>query len=242
MHSAGSSALRRPKVVANFAVTWDGRISTRNRTPSDFSSPEDKARLLRVRSEGDAVLASFATVQADTMTMGLPDAALRASRVAGGQAPYPLRVIWSGSGRINPRLRLFSERFSPVVVYAPEQTSEEVRQALSGAAELRLCAPGAMRATRILHLLAEEFGVGSVVLEGGGALLRRFLEEGCVDELCLTWCPYIFGGQAGISLTGTSLTWLPQSVCASLVQMEQVGNECFTRWRLKYGRKFQLNV
>ena len=46
--------LPRPFVTANFAVTWDARISTRRGTSSDFSSPRDKRRLVEIRAQCDA--------------------------------------------------------------------------------------------------------------------------------------------------------------------------------------------
>ncbi|NBV85584.1 MAG: hypothetical protein EBS01_04825, partial [Verrucomicrobia bacterium] len=128
----------RPHVVANFAVTWDGRISTRGRTLSNFSSPRDKRRLLEIRSEGDAVVASLETVKADTMTMGLPDRGLRAEREARGQSAFPLRVVVSGSGALDPDLRLFGETFSPVVVFSTQRMPMAVREALAGKAAVRL--------------------------------------------------------------------------------------------------------
>lgn len=62
----------RPFVTANFAVTADGRISTRNFTPSDFSSKRDKRRLVKIRAACDAVLVGARTLAADTMTLGIP--------------------------------------------------------------------------------------------------------------------------------------------------------------------------
>ena len=109
---------RRPFVTANFALTWDARISTRRGTSSDFSSPRDKRRLVEIRAQGDAVLVSAKTVAADNMTMGLPDPALRAARTARGQSAYPLRVLLTNSGRINPGLRIFETDFSPIVIFS----------------------------------------------------------------------------------------------------------------------------
>ena len=109
---------KRPFVTANFALTWDGRISTRRSTPADFSSKSDKRRLVEIRAQCDAVLVSAKTVAADNMSMGLPDAALRAARSARGQREYPLRVLLTNSGRIDPALRLFTKTFSPVVIFS----------------------------------------------------------------------------------------------------------------------------
>src|SRR5688500_4921459 len=99
-------ALPRPFVTANFALTADGRTSTRNFTPTDFSTPRDKHRLLEIRASCDAVLVGGRTLVADEMALGLPDAALRAQREKRGAAPYPLRVILSNRGRLSPELKV----------------------------------------------------------------------------------------------------------------------------------------
>lgn len=221
-------------MIANFALTWDGRISTRNLTPSDFSSPADKRRLLEIRSEGDAVLASATTVAADTMTMGLPVPSLRSSRISRGQRALPLRVIWTRSRGVSPGLRLFQQPGAPVLVFAGSGLSREKRAALECLATVWQAPVPDPLPGWVLETLACEHGVRTLVLEGGGTLLRMFLAGRCVDELCLTWCPRIFGGSTGISLTGRPAEWLPRSVEARLVLMEPRGNECFTRWSLKY--------
>ena len=130
--------LPRPFVTANFAVTWDARISTRRGTAANFSSPRDKRRLLEIRAECDAVLASAKTVATDNMTMGLPDPALRAARAKRGQSAYPLRVLLTNSGRIDPALRLFQHTFSPIVLFSTTRMPARVRQSLAGQADLWL--------------------------------------------------------------------------------------------------------
>lgn len=231
------SEVRIPRVIANFALTWDGRISTTNRTPSDFSSAADKGRLLRIRAEGDAVLASAATVASDRMTMGLSDPDLRASRVARGQSEVPLRVVVSGSGMISERLRLFSEGEAPVVVYTTRRMPVKTRNQLRGRATVKVGEGDQVDLRRMLQSLASEFGVRSVVFEGGGTLFHAFLKEGLVSELCLTLCPRVFGGAQGISLSGMPSAWLPRSTRCQLISFEVIGGECFTRWNLD-GRDF----
>ena len=108
----------RPFVTANFAITWDGRVSTREHTPADFSSKRDKRRLSEIRATADAVLVGASTIAADKMTMGISDPALRAERVKRKQSPYPLRVIVSNTGRISPTLRVFDKDFSSIVIFS----------------------------------------------------------------------------------------------------------------------------
>ena len=94
----------------------------------------------------------------------------------------------------------------------------------------------------MLASLRQEFEVKRVVFEGGGALFASFLRALCVDELCLTLCPVIFGGREGVTLSGTLGEWLPKSVEGSLLSMEVLDGECFTRWRLNYRNKIAETV
>ena len=83
-------------------MTVDGKITTKNFTPVDFTSREDKMHLLRQRALGDAVLIGHSTLKHDNVRLGVPHSELREARIARGQTPYPLRVIVSNEGRIDP--------------------------------------------------------------------------------------------------------------------------------------------
>ncbi len=50
------SKCQRPFVVATFAMTADGKVTTRTLAPVDFTSREDKLHLFRQRALADAVL------------------------------------------------------------------------------------------------------------------------------------------------------------------------------------------
>src|ERR1700736_5086273 len=62
--------MSRPKVILNFAMSVDGKVSTKRYQPSDFSSRDDKRRLLEIRSLGDALLVGRNTGAIDNMSMG----------------------------------------------------------------------------------------------------------------------------------------------------------------------------
>jgi len=87
----------RPFVAATFAMTVDGKITTRTFAPVDFTSREDKAHLFRQRSLGDAVLIGAGTLKHDNVRLALPGTELRDERLARGQTPYPIRVIVSNN-------------------------------------------------------------------------------------------------------------------------------------------------
>src|SRR5215218_2015959 len=101
------SASVRPFVAATFAMTADGKITTREYSPIDFTSREDKLHLLRQRSLADAVLIGHSTLKQDNVRLSLPKGELLEARVARGQTPAPIRVIVSNEGRIDSDLKLF---------------------------------------------------------------------------------------------------------------------------------------
>src|SRR5947207_10861479 len=93
------SRISRPFVSATFAMTVDGKITTLDFGPVDFTSREDKLHLFRQRALADAVLIGHSTLKRDNVRLGLPDD-LKAARLKRGQIQAPLRVIVSNEGKI----------------------------------------------------------------------------------------------------------------------------------------------
>ena len=232
--SKRSSTPKRPFVAATFAMTIDGKITTRAYSPVDFTSREEKKHLLRRRSLGDAVLIGRSTLTHDNVRLGLPDPAMRAEREARGQAPWPLRVVISNEGRIDPGLNIFQTDFSRIVIFSTTRMPRKYQKALREKATLRLGVAERVDLARMLQILRDEYDVRYVACEGGAELFRGLLELRLVDQLNLTLAPYIFGGKNAPTLTGRRATFLPKSVRGSLREMRTVGDECFVEYRLKY--------
>ena len=226
----------RPFVTANFAITWDGRVSTREHTPADFSSKRDKRRLSEIRATADAVLVGASTIAADKMTMGISDPALRAERVKRKQSPYPLRVIVSNTGRISPTLRVFDKDFSSIVIFSTTRMNQRTRATLAAKADLWLHESRTVNLTAVLATLRAEYRVHRIVCEGGPRLFRAMLAEQLVDEIHLTLCPRVFAGTGALTLTGLVGESLPATAQCRLREMEVIEGECFLRYRVSQQR------
>jgi 2,5-diamino-6-(ribosylamino)-4(3H)-pyrimidinone 5'-phosphate reductase len=84
----------------------------------------------------------------------------------------------------------------------------------------------------ILETLVEEFGIRSLLLEGGPSVNHSFLKARLVDELFLTLAPKIVGVGPN-SLVEGELP--PQDVTApSLVSVYLYDSEVFLRYRLRH--------
>jgi len=93
------SGMTRPTVLINFAITADGKISTVNRDPAQFTSAQDLQRLLEIRKRADALLVGRGTLEADNMSMVIPPE-LKPSH-------QPLRCIASCMGDFDLGHRVF---------------------------------------------------------------------------------------------------------------------------------------
>ena len=228
-----ASRVSRPFVAATFAVTVDGKITTRDFAPVDFTSREDKAHLIRQRALADAVLIGYGTLKHDNVRLGIASAQLRAERVARKQSPYPLRVIVSNEGRIDPELNIFQTDFAPILIFSTTRMPRRYQAALRKKATLHLSASRAVDPAGILQELRRDYNVRTVACEGGAQLFRALLERGLVDQLNLTIAPFLFGGSDAPTLTGLSKKFLPASVRCTLRDMRVVGEECFLTYRIR---------
>jgi riboflavin-specific deaminase-like protein len=230
----------RPFVAATFAMTVDGKITTKNFTPVDFTSHEDKMHLFRQRTLGDAVLIGHSTLEHDNVRLGLPHAELREARVARGQTPYPLRVIVSNEGRIDPSLKVFQTdpaKAGPIVIFSTVRMPARYQNLLRAKATLHLSDARVVDLAWMLQQLWTEYKVRTIACEGGATLFRALLERGLVDQLNLTIAPYLFGGTNAPTLTGLSKDFFPRSIHCSLMEMQTIGEECFLTYRIKHRRR-----
>lgn len=223
----------RPFVSATFAMTVDGKITTRDFTPVDFTSREDKRHLFRQRSLADAVLIGHSTLKHDNPRLGVSED-LRQERIKRGQTAAPTRVVVSNEGRIDTQLKIFQWEVSPILIFSTKRMPKEVRSALREKhAKVHLSETNGVDLREMLLILRRDYKVRRVACEGGPILFRSMLALGLVDELNLTIAPYLFGGANAPTLTGLSKEFLPASVKCVIKNMRVVGDECFVTYRIK---------
>jgi len=219
-------------------MTADGKVTTKNFGPVDFTSREDKLHLFRQRALSDAVLLGHTSLERDNVRLGVP-AELQESRVKRGQTRSPLRVIVSNKGRINERLKIFQSDVSPIIIFSTNRMPRKNQEALRQMAMLHLTGARTVDLAAMLKTLHDQYKVRTLACEGGPTLFRALLEQGFIDQLNLTIAPYMFGGAKAPTLTGLSKEFLPASVHCSLIDVRTVGDECFLTYRIKHQQRRQ---
>jgi riboflavin-specific deaminase-like protein len=231
--------MKLPVVEANFAVTADGKISTRAYAPTGFTSARDKRRLLEIRARGDALLVGRQTLETDNMAMALPAADLREERLRRGQTAEPLRVIFTNHGGLSRKLKVFRSGGAPLVVFTTKAMPSRIRSWLEQVADVRV-EPRAKQVDlrRALRVLAEDYKVHRAVCEGGPTLLRGLLEAGLLHRLHVTLAPVIFGGAEAPTLRGPAgAGLLGKSVRLGLESVWVEGGEAFATYKVAARRK-----
>lgn len=185
-----------PFVFVNVAVSADGKIATANRAVHSFGSARDLEHLYELRATADAVMCGARTVEISDATLGNGGEKFRRRRLRNGLAEYPLRIVVSGSGSINPGARIFQQHFSPLIVLTTRGVSAARWRRLRALAdEVKIAGDTEVNWRAVLRWLRKKWKVERLLCEGGGALNEALFRAGLVDEVHMTFCPKIFGGR-----------------------------------------------
>jgi riboflavin-specific deaminase-like protein len=228
-----------PFVFINVAVTADGKIATANRAVHSFGSARDLEHLYELRATADAVMCGARTVEISGATLGNGNDKFRRRRLRNGRSEYPLRVIVSGSGSIDPAARIFQKHFSPIILLttarAPQKQLARLRKRVQ---EIKIAGATEIDFLSTLRWLREQFHVNRLLCEGGGELNNALFRAGLVSEIHITFCPKIFGGRTAPTLAdGLGHLRLAHAANFELTSIRRKKGELFTMFSARSGSK-----
>jgi riboflavin-specific deaminase-like protein len=180
----------RPYTIANFVSSIDGRAAFSGRS-APLSDDGDRALFHALRERVDAVMVGTGTLRAERYGALIRDEDACRRRIERGLDPQPLACLVTRSGALPLDIPLFGQ--SRVLVFAPEPI-EGVETVTLEAMELTL--------TAVLRVLRADYGIRSLLCEGGPTLFGSLIHEGLVDELFLTLAPKLAGGGTAPTIAG----------------------------------------
>jgi riboflavin biosynthesis pyrimidine reductase len=215
LHASGAA---RPLVIANFVSTLDGVVSYEIKNNSGGSTisgsdPADRFIMGLLRASADAVIVGAGTLH-DVSAKGLwtpeytyPDAKrfyaeYRAKTLH--RPEYPLLVIVSGRGQLElKRAIIRTPAMRTLVITTSAGRDELTRRGAAALDSVEVSAlsssSGSIAPREILQLLQSQFGVKTLLHEGGPTLFGQFLAADAVDELFLTLSPQIAGRERDVT-------------------------------------------
>jgi riboflavin biosynthesis pyrimidine reductase len=197
----------RPYTYMNFVVSRDGRVSfaeSGHLGGGDVSlfNAHDRWLMGLLRSRCDAVLSGDNTLRLDPPLLLTPDyifpadaAAFAALRAAEGRRAVPLHVILSLEGDLPAEAALFGHPEIPLLVATTTRGVAAARAALGARANASVRDFGAesVDPVALLAALRREYGVRSLLCEGGPRTYGSLLGAGQVDDEFLTLSPIVIG-------------------------------------------------
>lgn len=115
--------LERPFVIINVAVTADGKTDTVARRGAKISSPQDLARVDRLRAESDAIMVGGRTLLGDDPRLTVKSAELRAARRARGLTENPLKVGIASNAALRLDSRFLTAGPARVLLFTTAQAN-----------------------------------------------------------------------------------------------------------------------
>ncbi len=183
----GYYRLNRPYVIVKSAQSIDGRIAAKGGDSKWITSEKARKFAHELRAAVDAVVIGSGTVIADNPALTV--------RNVNGTDPY--RIIITSSARIPAGAKLLMNNRDMKTVVA---TSRKGLAHLSRGGKSRNLIMWEIRTDRrgLIDLQdflskANDFGIRSVLVEGGGKLATSFVKAGLVDKYIAITAPKIIG-------------------------------------------------
>lgn len=178
------------RVTLSAAVTADGYLDDNRPGRLIISTPGDWDAVYRLRAAHDAILVGAETLRRDDPSLLVRDDAVRERRRQAGLKPDIAKATLTRSGDLSPELRFFTAGDACRYVFSPQEIP-----ILQHIAEV-ISTEDAITAKYIVTEL-EKRGIERLMVEGGAAVLRMFLDEGMADVLRLAVNPKLRAGEKG---------------------------------------------
>lgn len=224
----------RPRVFVNFASSVDGKITVapglRKGAFMMSRHHEDPRRMRQIRAMADAVLIGAGNLRADDPDLAIDAKERMRRREAGEREPF--RMVMTGAGEgIRPNQKMFDPALGgPSFVLHSERMSPEARERLAPLATLVTLGQRVVDVPRMLEWMLREWGVRTLLCEGGGVTCAQLFAARAVDELFVTLVPRVLGGALAPTLA-EGPGFLPDEIPdATLGSIDRVGHELFLRY------------
>ena len=222
----------RPHTTVVLAMSVDGKIADFRRSPARFGSRVDKAHLEKQIATADAVLFGAGTLAAYGTTLTVTDPTLVKLRAQGGKPPQPVHIVITHSANLNPEIKFFKQPVRRWLLTTTQgafswKGRSEFQQILVFETPTReIDIPAALKHLATLHITR-------LVVLGGGELVASLLGLDLIDELWLTICPLILGGNTAptpVEGKGFLSDLAPK---LQLLEVHTVEQEVFLHYRLQ---------
>jgi 2,5-diamino-6-(ribosylamino)-4(3H)-pyrimidinone 5'-phosphate reductase len=191
-----AAASGRPHVLMMSEITADGKLTLKKGASSKilmkYMAPETEILLHETRAACDAIMVGANTIRIDNSFLTV--------RLVPGKSP--LRVIPSSDADIPPDANVLGKDAPTVIAVARHAPPDRVAAIRKKGADVVVAGEEHVDLPRLMGILARDYGVKKLMIEGGPTLNWHMLRHRLVDEIRLIHLPFIVGGADTPSLVG----------------------------------------
>ncbi len=224
----------RPWVHAKWAMTLDGKITSKTGISRWISGEPARERVHQLRGWMDAILIGSGTARRDDP--------LLTARPPGQRIATRVVVDTQATLSANSQLVATADQ-TPLIVAVAENAPQEQCQILRnrGVEALTVATRRAAFKEQLqidLQQLLRELGrrgMTNVLVEGGGRLLGSLFDERLIDEVHVFLSPKLIGGVDAVSpIEGLGLAEMSKAATIPRKVVELVGDDIYLRGRVRY--------
>lgn len=225
---------KRPQTTVILAMTADGKIADFQRNPSRFGSQADKAHLEEQISLMDGILFGAETLRAYGTTLSITNSLLLEARRRKDKPLQPIQLVVSGSGKIDPDIRFFSQRIPRWLITTTEGANTWNKKCHQGFEKLVISNVNQGRKIDWNNIFERlyKLDLNKLAILGGGNLIASLLEANLIDNLWLTICPILLGGVTSPTPVEGMGFLSHQAKPLQLLTVKQIEQEIFLHYRL----------
>ena len=212
--------LKRPFIIAKWAMTLDGRSSTDSGDSRWISNDDSRRYSHELRASVDAVSIGVGTVFFDNPRLNV--------RLDQYKRRQPLRVIFDGNLRTPTGAKCMDPSGGQTILVCTPSAPPERIERMRKAGHRVLVAPGKGRIVEIESAFKQlaEIGVQSILVEGGRQLHTGLLRQGLADKIVVFVAPVMVGGESRTSpLVDLGITNMKSAISLKNVSILTFGGD-----------------
>jgi 2,5-diamino-6-(ribosylamino)-4(3H)-pyrimidinone 5'-phosphate reductase len=187
---------RKPHVLMMSEITADGKLTLKRGASSKilmkYMAPETEILLHRTRAECDAIMVGSNTIKID-------NSFLTVRKVPGKS---PLRVIPNSRADLPLDANVLKPDAPTLIAVSSMAPMEQVEAIRALGVSVVEAGDRHVHLPTLMEILWDQFGVRTMMIEGGPTLNWYMLRDRLVDEIRLIHLPFIVGGADTPSLVG----------------------------------------
>ena len=223
--------MKRPYTIMLVAVSLDGKISPRrepgqpNPVGPSMIEPEIMALHNAQRAGADGIMVGLNCILLDDSRLTLRDA----------RGKSPTRIVLDGLAEMPGHARVLNDDASTIIAVGKDAPKERVDAFKARGAGIVVTGRGKfVDLPPLLSELAENRGIGRLLVEGGGTVHRSMIAENLYDEIHLIVCPFVIGGADAITPVERSAFWPDGTIPRfQLAKVEKIGDYLYLVYKPK---------